>query len=90
MTAFVSSPLFIIATNCVLCSHSAVHMYSMCLESLDFSPGLSFLNIGSGTGYLSAMAAFLCGKVCPSVLELTAYYGTKKTENGSSSRFRSR
>eukprot|EP00611_Tribonema_gayanum_P024181 TRINITY_DN526_c0_g1_i4.p1 TRINITY_DN526_c0_g1~~TRINITY_DN526_c0_g1_i4.p1 ORF type:complete len:417 (-),score=101.89 TRINITY_DN526_c0_g1_i4:853-2103(-) len=41
---------------------SAVHIYAMCLESLELDKGMSFLNIGSGTGYLSTMAAYLCGQ----------------------------
>lgn len=41
--------------------HSAPHMYASCLEQLDVQPGQSVLNLGSGTGYLSTLLAFLVG-----------------------------
>ena len=41
---------------------SAPHMYATVLEQLDFIPGLSFLNVGSGSGYFSCLAACLLGE----------------------------
>lgn len=40
---------------------SAPHMYAMIAESLDVRAGNSFLNVGSGTGYFSAIVAHLLG-----------------------------
>eukprot|EP01129_Flabellula_baltica_P004454 TRINITY_DN1549_c0_g1_i2.p1 TRINITY_DN1549_c0_g1~~TRINITY_DN1549_c0_g1_i2.p1 ORF type:complete len:403 (+),score=81.96 TRINITY_DN1549_c0_g1_i2:286-1494(+) len=40
---------------------SAPHMYAMCLEKLDIQPGDSVLDIGSGTGHFTVIAAYLTG-----------------------------
>ncbi|XP_045785553.1 dentin matrix acidic phosphoprotein 1-like isoform X2 [Maniola jurtina] len=57
-------------------------IYSEVMEGLELKPGLSFLNIGSGTGYLSTLAGLILGtagishgvEVHPAVVE----YATKK------------
>eukprot|EP00635_Sarcinochrysidales_sp_CCMP3193_P005151 CAMPEP_0118897362 /NCGR_PEP_ID=MMETSP1166-20130328/4795_1 /TAXON_ID=1104430 /ORGANISM="Chrysoreinhardia sp, Strain CCMP3193" /LENGTH=467 /DNA_ID=CAMNT_0006836431 /DNA_START=9 /DNA_END=1412 /DNA_ORIENTATION=+ len=46
---------------------SAPSVYAAAVESLDLRRGQSFLNIGGGTGYLSAIVAEICGADAPHV-----------------------
>lgn len=43
---------------------SAPCVYSVVMEALKLRAGLSFLNLGSGSGYLSTMAGLVLGKQC--------------------------
>ncbi|KAL1502985.1 hypothetical protein AB1Y20_011055 [Prymnesium parvum] len=45
-----------------VCHLSAPGIYGLAFEAFQFAEGHSFLNIGSGTGYLSAVAAQLIGE----------------------------
>ena len=49
------------AWRCGTLHLSALCIYTRALEALKLSPRLSFLKVGSGTGYLSTMAGLLIG-----------------------------
>ena len=50
------------AWKCGTLHVSAPCIYSAVMEALDLKKGMSFLNLGSGTGYLNTMAGFMLGK----------------------------
>jgi protein-L-isoaspartate(D-aspartate) O-methyltransferase len=53
-------------------TYRAPHMHAMCLENMDIQPGNIVLDIGSGSGLLTAYAAYLTGPVSLSImLDLT-------------------
>jgi protein-L-isoaspartate(D-aspartate) O-methyltransferase len=56
--AYIDTPLRLAKHNF---NFSAPHMYAMCLENLDIQPGHAVLDIGSGTGHFTALAAYLSG-----------------------------
>jgi protein-L-isoaspartate(D-aspartate) O-methyltransferase len=61
-TVYVDRPIGkVIGSGGAKIHHSAPHMYASCLEQLDVQSGQSVLNLGSGTGYLSTLLAFLVG-----------------------------
>eukprot|EP00112_Aurelia_sp_Birch-Aquarium-sp1_P016950 Seg3885.2 transcript_id=Seg3885.2/GoldUCD/mRNA.D3Y31 product="Protein-L-isoaspartate O-methyltransferase domain-containing protein 2" protein_id=Seg3885.2/GoldUCD/D3Y31 len=41
---------------------SAPHMYATIMEELELDVGMSFLNVGSGTGYFSTLAGYIIKK----------------------------
>jgi len=56
--AYIDTPLRIAS---MAFNISAPHMYAVCLEQLNLQPGMSFLDIGSGSGHFTALAAYLVG-----------------------------
>ena len=48
--------------RCLRIHLSAPHIYCVSLESLRLTPGLSLLNVGSGTGYISSVCGAVLGR----------------------------
>lgn len=59
--AYEDSPLRQQTTDYGILHQSAPHMYAMIATKLDVRPGDRFLNVGSGSGYFSAIIAHLLG-----------------------------